>query len=241
MNILINCPSNFNINSKKNEKLGGVESLNYDLAYELSKFSKSITLGTNCKKTIYDKKLKNIPIQELKKNCNNYNFDVILSSNDASIFNFYKNCKKILWLHNKLQLEKAIRKNKIIPIIRNRPNAVFVSKYLENETSKLYFFNKRTVISNFLSPKFIIKKNTHKRNSIFVWSVKREKGLNETIEMWINKINPSYKAAKLYIFGVNKLFNKDKVNFFKSKNIFFFGRVSKLKLKNVYRKSLGMI
>ena len=46
---------------------------------------------------------------------------------------------------------------------------------------------------------------------------------------------------KLYIFGVNEKISKKKLIFLKSKNIFFYGRVSKTKLKNTYLNSLAMI
>jgi glycosyltransferase involved in cell wall biosynthesis len=79
------------------------------------------------------------------------------------------------------------------------------------------------------------------RKKIFVWSVQRDRGLSELIEIWINKIYQRDKSLKLYIFGVNNKISKSKNTFLKSKNIFFFGRVSKSKLKSTYLKSLAMI
>jgi len=90
-------------------------------------------------------------------------------------------------MHNSLPIEKSIRKNKFFSIIRNKITVVFVSNYLKNKTSKLYLFNKRTVIKNFLSRNFQIKKLNYDRKQIIVWSVQRNKGLNETIQMWIKK------------------------------------------------------
>ena len=40
MNILINCPSKFNLNSKDINRLGGIESLNINLAKSLYKKKK---------------------------------------------------------------------------------------------------------------------------------------------------------------------------------------------------------
>ena len=40
---------------------------------------------------------------------------------------------------------------KLIPLIRNKITAVYVSKYLKNVTSKIYLFNNKIVIPNFLS------------------------------------------------------------------------------------------
>ena len=241
MNILLSCPSKFSLVSKNLNKLGGIESLNLELAKTLSKENINVTLATDCKKTIIKNKITNIPIDKLKSNSKNFSFDSIVTSNDTSLYSYFKESKKILWLHNKLQIEKAIRKKNFFPINYHRPHVVFVSNYLSNFTSSFLLFKKRFVISNFLSNFFIVKKMNFDRKKIFVWSVQRDRGLSELIEIWINKIYPSDKSVKLYIFGVNNKISKLKNTFLKSKNIFFFGRVSKSKLKSTYLNSLAMI
>ena len=241
MNILLSCPSKFSLVSKNLKKLGGIESLNLELAKTLSKENINVTLATDCKKTIIKNKITNIPIDKLKTNSKNFSFDSIVSSNDTSLYSYFKKSKKILWLHNKLQIEKAIRKKNFFPINYHRPHVVFVSNYLSNFTSSFFLFKKRFVISNFLSNFFIVKKMNFDRKKIFVWSVQRDKGLSELIEIWINRIYQRDKSVKLYIFGVNNKISKSKNTFLKSKNIFFFGRVSKSKLKSTYLNSLAMI
>ena len=241
MNILLSCPSKFSLVSKNLKKLGGIESLNIELAKTLSKENINVTLATDCKKTIIKNKITNIPIDKLKTNSKNFSFDSIVSSNDTSLYSYFKKSKKILWLHNKLQIEKAIRKKNFFPINYHRPHVVFVSNYLSNFTSSFFLFKKRFVISNFLSNFFIVKKMNFDRKKIFVWSVQRDKGLSELIEIWINKVYQRDKSVKLYIFGVNNKISKSKNTFLKSKNIFFFGRVSKSKLKSTYLNSLAMI
>ena len=241
MNILFNCPSKFSLKSNNLKKLGGIESLNIELAKTLSKENFNITLATNCKKILIKDKIVNIPINELKKNAKNYSFDTIVSSNDTSLYSYFNKSKKILWLHNKLQIEKAIRKKKFFPIIYHRPYVVFVSDYLSNITNSFLLFKKRFVISNFLSDFFITKKLNFNRKKIFVWSVQRDRGLSKLVEIWVNKIYQRDKSLKLYIFGVNTKKLKSELKFLKSKNIFFYGRVSKSKLKSTYLNSLAMI
>ena len=167
--------------------------------------------------------------------------DIIVSSNEPNIFNYYKNSKKILWLHNTLSIEKAFRKKKLISILKNKITVVFVSKYLKNKTSNFYLFNKKIIIKNFLSKRFISKKIRFKRKPIFIWSVQRKKGLQETINIWINKIYPQNKKIRFYVFGINKSDFEKKLRYYRKKNIFFFGRVSKIKLRNIYSNSIGMI
>jgi len=230
--------TNLKLSSKS---LGGIETLNLSLARYLAKKNNNIYIAAVCSKLLFKNGVHFIPIDYLKKNTNKYTFDIIIGSNDTTLYSFFKKTKKILWLHNKLQIEKSFRKKVFFPINFYRPNAVFVSDYLKNKTSKFFLFKRRIVIPNFLSRDFIIKKINFKRKNIFVWSVQRERGLNDLIEIWINKIFIKDKSAKLFIFGLNKKFSKSKFNFFKSKNVYFYGRVSKAKLKKVYQDSLAMI
>ena len=241
MNILINCPSKFNLKSNGLNKIGGIESLNIALAKKLSNINFNVTLSTICAKKTKINKLLNLPIKTIKLKKNNLNFDIIISSNDATIFSYFPNAKKFIWLHNPLQIEKALRKKQFFPLLNSRPKAIFVSSYLESITSKLLLFKKRIVIPNFLLPDFTNKTINFKRKQIFVWSVQRNKGLSETIEVWIKKIYPFYKNAEFHIFGDNNFFNKSDKKKLILKNIFFMSRVSKLILRRSYNKSLAMI
>lgn len=177
----------------------------------------------------------------IKKNSENYNFDIIISSNDTSIFTYFPSCKKILWLHNSLQIEKSLRKKQFFHLLKNKPITIFVSNYLNSITSRLYSFKKRLVIPNFLTDDFVIPNKLKKRKPIFVWSVQRDRGLINTIDMWIKYIYPVSDKAKFYILGISKIPKKYKKNYLKSKNIIIFGRVSKSKLKNIYNQSTAMI
>ena len=241
MNILFYCPFKFNINSKNRFSLGGIESLNIDLCNELAKKKIKIFLATYCDKEIKKNNITNIPIKEITKKQKNLKFDIIISSNDPNIFDKFKYAKKILWMHNSLSIEKSIRKNKIFSLIRNKITVVFVSKYLKKITSKLYFFDKQKVIDNFLSKAFVIQDLNFKRKKIIVWSVQRDKGLNDTIQMWIKNVYPKNTKLSFYIFGIDKEKYKNNERYFKKYNIHFFGRVSKNQLKNIYTKSLAMI
>jgi len=240
MNVLINCPSKLSI---IDNKLGGVESLSLALANKLKKKKINVTISSLNKRSLKINNIENIPISIIKKKSKLLNFDTIISSNDARIFNHFPQCKnKILWMHNQLQIEKSIRKKQFLSIIKNKITAVFVSKYLDSITSNLYFFNKRSIINNFLLAEFTFKKFIiRKRKPVFVWSVQRSKGLNDTIKMWIENINSIHPEAKFYILGLDKLPNKLKSEYLKSKSIFHLGRVSKTKLRNIYSQSTAMI
>ena len=237
MKILIYCPSKFNLNSKNNDKLGGIETLNLELSKNLSQNTFKIYLSTICKKIIKKKNLINLPIATIKKNSNKYYFDCVISSNDPNIFNYFKDSKKILWMHNTLAIEKALRKKKFFSILTNKINAIFVSKYLDINTSKLYNFKTRKIIPNFLDKRFENQKKNYKRNLKLIWAVSRDKGLFETINMW-KKIVKLYPKMEFHIFGIKEFDNKKKLKKF---NIHFHNRVSKKILIKHYKKSLASL
>ena len=214
------------VNTKQNfhntNNLGGIEILNFDLYNYLKKHYKTLltnSLTTKIKKT---------------------KWDIVISSNDSIVFDLVDTKRKILWLHNKLQIEKAFRKKQLFSILFNNIEAVFVSNYLNYKTSKLYGFKKRIVIPNFLPKIFENYKNTKKSyltKKKIVWSVQREKGLDKVIEIWINKINVMAPKAELHIFVENKI----NVNKLIKKNIFFHGKIPRDKLLDFYKNSIGMI
>jgi glycosyltransferase involved in cell wall biosynthesis len=242
MKILFYCPFRFDSSSYNNQFLGGIETLNRDLSINLAKKKGyKVYLATLCKKIQTHKNFVNLPISLLNKKDEYQNFDFIISSNDPTIFNKFKKSKKILWMHNKLTIEKALRKKKLFSILRNDISTVFVSKYLKNITTDLFFFKNKIIIPNFLSNIFNQNKLIYKRKPIFVWSVQRQKGLNESIDMWIKYINPINKFAKFYIFGIDKMDNRFSKSYLLSNNIHFFGKVPKKKLINVYNQSTAMI
>jgi glycosyltransferase involved in cell wall biosynthesis len=212
---------NTSINKQNYNKLGGIESLNIGLFNNLKNTYQHIALKYRNKKV----SLKN-------------QWDVIISSNNARVFNRDKKQKYILWIHNKIQIEKAIRKRQLIPILSNDIHAVFVSKYLERVTSKIYNFKSRNIIPNFLDKKFEDQKLNFKRKPMFIWSVQRDEGLNETIGMWIKTIQKNNSFAELHVFGIKnfKIYKNLEKN-----NIFFHGRVNKNILIKFYKKSMAMI
>ena len=201
--------------------LGGIEILNYELANFLKKKHNTILSNTLSKKLL------------------SISWDIVISSNDSRIFNQVKTKRKILWLHNKLQLEKAFRKKQLFSLLFNNIEAIFVSKYLNENTSRLYNFSKRTVIPNFLPSIFeknkFSKKKKNKKN-LFVWSVQRKLGLDELINVWKKKIYSLNSNCELHIFGVNYKNNK-----LIKYNIFCHGKIPRQKLLNFYKKSIGMI
>ena len=221
MKTLIYIDTKLNLNKKN---LGGIESLSLYLKKELT-----------------NKKINCVISNKITNNISKRKWDNLISSNDSRIFEKVKSKKNILWLHNKIQIEKALRKKQLLPIIKNKIYSVFNSKYLLENTSNIYFFKQKLIIPNFLTKEFENLKINYRRKPYFVWSVQRERGLNDLINLWVEKVHPYNKSLKLFIFGIdlNKI-KTFKINY-KRYNIFFKGRVNKNILIKYYQNSLGMI
>ena len=240
MNILFYCPFKFNLKSKNLRSLGGIESLNIELAKFLSKSKHNIYLATYCRRLIKQKNLTNLPINYLIKNTSKFKFDKIISSNEPKIFNLFKFSDKFLWLHNKLPIEKALRKKKFFSIIMNSISSIFVSNYLLTQTTNVYNFKKKIIIPNFLDSEFNSTKVNFKRKPFFVWSVQRTKGLSQVCNVW-KEIFKKDNRVKLFIYGVDiKKLKAHQIKEYLNYNIFFMGRVSKKELIKQYNLSMGM-
>ena len=154
MKILFYFKNNGNLKLKN---LGGIESLN-------------LALFTKIKKLNFDTHL----VNSFSKNILKEKWDCVISSNSAKIFDKVDSKKNILWLHNKLQIEKAIRKNEFFSILKNSIHVVFNSAYLKKNTSNLYNFKNKIIISNFLTSEFEKKKKSINENHI-LFGLFREK------------------------------------------------------------------
>ena len=93
MNILFYCPLVINLNDNRNHPVGGIESLNIELAKEIAKTKHKVYLASFTKKAFSKDNVLNIPIKNILNKHNQYSFDMIISSNDPSIFDKYKNSK----------------------------------------------------------------------------------------------------------------------------------------------------
>jgi len=241
MKLLFINNSLINLNNKYINKIGGIEHCNIELAKNLSKLGHDITIASKIEKK---KKISNItilPLNYLISLKNNNHYDIVVSSNHSEFFQFQKKIIKVLWLHNQLQIEKSVRKKQLWPIIKYRPHVVFVSDYLKKKTSLFYPFSSKTVIPNGCSQLFFNNQRSKIIKPIFIWTNKRDRGLNDIIDIWCKKISIDLPIAELHIHGITKskkyISNIDYRKF----RIKFFGLVSRNYLANKYKFSAAML
>ncbi len=241
MKLLFINNSLINLNNKNINKVGGIEHCNIELAQGLSRLGHKVTLVSKIKNKQKVKNITNLPFNYLTSIENNNLYDIVVSSNYSQAFKFKQKSIKVLWMHNELQIEKSLRKKELLPIILNKPHVVFVSNYLKQLTTSLYPFKSKTIIPNGCSELFLNNKRNKNIKPIFIWTVKRDRGLDEIIDIWCQIIFKKLPLAELHVHGLN-VPKKKNINIDYDKfNIKFFGVVSRGFLANKYKYSSAML
>ena len=241
MKLLFINNSLINLNNKNINKVGGIEHCNIELAQGLSRLGHEVTLVSKIKNKQKVKSITNLPFNYLTSIENNNLYDIVVSSNYSQAFKFKQKSIKVLWMHNELQIEKSLRKKEFLPIILNKPHVVFVSNYLKQLTTSLYPFKSKTIIPNGCSELFLNNKRNKNIKPIFIWTVKRDRGLDEIIDIWCQIIFKKLPLAELHVHGLN-VPKKKNINIDYDKfNIKFFGVVSRGFLANKYKYSSAML
>jgi glycosyltransferase involved in cell wall biosynthesis len=241
MKLLFINNSLINLNNKNINKVGGIEHCNIELAQSLSRLGQEVTLVSKIKNKQIVNNLTNLPFNYLTSIENNNLYDIVVSSNYSQVFKFKQKSIKVLWMHNELQIEKSLRKKEFLPIILHSPHVVFVSNYLKQLTTSLYPFKSKTIIPNGCSELFLNNKRNKSIKPIFIWTVKRDRGLDEIIDIWCKIIFKKLPLAELHIHGLN-VPKKQNINIDYDKfNIKFFGIVSRDFLANKYKYSTAML
>ena len=241
MKLLFINNSLINLNNKNINKVGGIEHCNIELAQSLSRLGQEVTLVSKIKNKQIVNNITNLPFNYLTSIENNNLYDIVVSSNYSQVFKFKQKSIKVLWMHNELQIEKSLRKKEFLPIILHRPHVVFVSNYLKQLTTSLYPFKSKTIIPNGCSELFLNNKRNKNIKPIFIWTVKRDRGLDEIIDIWCKIIFKKLPLAELHVHGLN-VPKKKNINIDYDKfNIKFFGVVSRDFLANKYKYSTAML
>ncbi len=130
-------------------------------------------------------------------------FDIAIANNDAKLFDTVKAKHHVIWLHNRVLLEKTIRKGRLLPLLKYRPTAVFLGEKQKKNTHILHPFRKRLVIAHGLPEAFLQQNTTEtaKPAQQALYCSQAYRGVAEMIELWVKYIHPECPDAefKAYI------------------------------------------
>lgn len=201
----LDCTSTvYNGHSAEGQALGGIERTIVGLSSALGRagFQVSVYNRTTAPCTHDGVSWRPFPGSETEQ------ADAVIACNDVRLFDIYAretgktDFLPLLWMHNRMPLEKIIRKGRLWPLCRWRPLGVFLSQFQERETSRLLPFRQRLIAGHGLDFKFLDRNRSgdrlHECRAFYISQAYR--GLADVITLWIAHIHPVLPQAALHVF-----------------------------------------
>ena len=188
----------FNSNDFNSNKIAGSEKTLINITNELS-------LYKNLEIKVFNQTSKEIKFDNIcwlsLNNINNYEApDYLISMSDANLLSYINCSKKFLWSHSVQSIEKFIRKNQLLPFIKNKPVMLLESQY-HYDTRNYFtsFFGKKIIklaadyefINENIDKNFIAKKKA-------IFTTRSDRNLNFLLSLW-EKIVQRSSNSELYI------------------------------------------
>jgi len=188
----------FNSNDFNSNKIAGSEKTLINITNELS-------LYKNLEIKVFNQTSKEIKFDNIcwlsLNNINSYEApDYLISMSDANLLSYINCSKKFLWSHSVQSIEKFIRKNQLLPFIKNKPVMLLESQY-HYDTRNYFtsFFGKKIIklaadyefINENIDKNFIAKKKA-------IFTTRSDRNLNFLLSLW-EKIVQRSSNSELYI------------------------------------------
>lgn len=177
--------------------LGGIESTNIALARALARRGCAVVLATRRTGTVERDGILNIPLAEAAR----HGADAVISSNDSRPLLGFPGARRIVWVHNPINLEKALRKGYFLPLLRMRPEAVFVGTLAAATLSRVFVYRRRRVIPHGVAPAFREPEPSRGRGRDFVYASQPQRGLERVLALWRTAPAVIASGARLHVFG----------------------------------------
>lgn len=253
--VFLDCThSHYNGETMRQKALGGIETVTVCLAEALAKQGHTVTVYNNAPSAFHgshygvawtgaDMLGKAAPQKA----------DIVIANNDTRLFKLYaektgdKSPYPVLWIHNRMLLEKTIRKGRYPSFIKWRPHGVFLGQKHMDACSALHPFRRKSILPHGLSDNFlgqgVLPQPPAPPQAIFFSQAYR--GFSDVVKSWVEHIHPSCNSAVLKAFvgdidlaGHGIAYDQKTLA---AHNIQFMPRVSKDELINHIRQSRVMI
>ncbi len=243
--IALICPTRtaFHIDSELETGLGGIEGANIALAKALASLGHEVVLYSRTDAERTSGTVRNVPISALDRPFTGADqYEVVISSNDARYLAFGGQAAlKIMWFHNPLAIEKAIRRRQIIPMFRHRPIGVFVGAGLLQRTTSLFPLSRRIEIGLGVDDVFLTADVSAPRQNRFVYASQSHRGLFPLMGAWQRALDRLPADAELHVFGTDVDHAGMSAEQLETARIVFHGRVLKTSLVSAYASARAML
>ena len=187
----------FGLDSPATIGLGGIESTNIALARALARRGHAVTLATRREGTVEGDGVVNVPLGEAAR----HGADAVISSNDSRPLLGFPNARRIVWVHNPITLEKSLRKGYYLPLLRLRPEAVFVGTLAAAALSRPFAYRRRHVIPHGVAPAFREPAPSRGGARDFIYASQPQRGLERVLRLWRESPAVIASGARLHVFG----------------------------------------
>ncbi len=195
------CPTRtrFTLADRGRGAIGGIETATIELAHALAARGHRVVVATRREGGPQDVDgVLNVALDDAR----NHGADLVASSNDPRpLLAAPAGARRVLWLHNPMAIEKAARRGWLVPILRLRPDAVFVGTQAAGAMSRLLPFARRVVVPHGVGAAFRAAPPSDGSTRRFVFASQRQRGLAPTLRAW--RAEPALRAAgaELHVFG----------------------------------------
>jgi glycosyltransferase involved in cell wall biosynthesis len=201
--ITLVCPTRtrFTLADRGRAGIGGIETATIELALALARRGHQVTIATRHDgPSVEAEGVLNVGLDEAAR----HPADLVASSNDPRpLAAAPAGARRVVWLHNPLEIEKAVRRGYLAPILRLRPDAVFVGTRAARTMSRLYPFARRLVIPHGVSDAFRTARPSNGSTRRFVFASQRQRGLARTLSAWRGEPALRAAGAELHVFGTS--------------------------------------
>ena len=193
--------------------LRGAETILINLSENLKKLGHNVTVFNNCSRVINDNSSNWYNINKINPN-NNLDFDVAIANADMRLLNKVNAKKKIVISYSLQSIEKFIRKGQLLSYFKERPTVYVIGDYHMKKRSYLISLFGKKILDISIDDLFIKTKLLDNiDNNLAIFSSRPDRNLSILIEIWNNKIFPSYNLGKLLVTPSDKFEEINNIKF----------------------------
>lgn len=136
-------------------------------------------------------------------------YDIVIACNNARLLDDYAKAsghsdfKPYLWFHNRVLLEKTIRKGRLLPMLRWRPVGVFLGQNHEATATKFVPLRRRVIIGSGVEEEVLNYPvpPLETRPPVAIFLSQPYRGLADMISLWSEHIHPAAPEARLRLYA----------------------------------------
>ncbi len=197
--IFLDETSPFDGQSLREGPLGGIQSGTVLLAEAFARLGHDVTAYTLTERSTDLEGVAWRPLTALRTGARAQG-DIAICNNHLHLFP-YVEADPIVWWRNRTNIGRLLRRGELVPLVRYRPHAVFLSAYHRDITHRLLPFRSRRIIEHGVDGLFRRPGSaTAAPAPKAIFTSQPYRGLDWLVELWVERIAPAVPGAELHVF-----------------------------------------